>query len=145
MRNCVDDAIRILLQHPRADCVRGVVPAGQNPHKMWRISKPDGPMSLCLKCPALMNPITRRARFCLRSIGKPVKSMRYAYSTIIRKHSLTGNKIYPLIIDPRYTVDIDNLSDWAKYEAMVYSGGVGYGFARQETSSNAGNDQDDHH
>jgi YrbI family 3-deoxy-D-manno-octulosonate 8-phosphate phosphatase len=26
------------------------------------------------------------------------------------------------VIDPRYTVDIDNLSDWAKYEALVYSG-----------------------
>ena len=45
-------------------------------------------------------------------------------STIIKKHSLTGNKIYPLVIDPRYTVDIDNLSDWAKYEAVVYGGGL---------------------
>src|SRR5512137_1014732 len=27
----VDSAIRILLNHPDADCVRGVVPAGQNP------------------------------------------------------------------------------------------------------------------
>jgi YrbI family 3-deoxy-D-manno-octulosonate 8-phosphate phosphatase len=30
--------------------------------------------------------------------------------------------IYPLVIDPRYTVDIDNLSDWAKYEALANSG-----------------------
>ncbi len=30
-RHCVDDAIRILLEHPDADSVRGVVPAGQNP------------------------------------------------------------------------------------------------------------------
>jgi N-acylneuraminate cytidylyltransferase len=37
---------------------------------------------------------------------------------------MTGDKIYPLKIDPRYTVDIDNLVDWAKYEAMVYSGGL---------------------
>lgn len=37
---------------------------------------------------------------------------------------MTGKKIYPLIIDARYTVDIDNLADWAKYEAMVYSGGL---------------------
>ena len=43
-------------------------------------------------------------------------------STIARKHSLTGNVVYPLVIDPRYTVDIDNLSDWQKYEALVYSG-----------------------
>jgi len=26
------------------------------------------------------------------------------------------------VIDPRYTVDIDNLSDWTKYEALAYSG-----------------------
>jgi N-acylneuraminate cytidylyltransferase len=35
---------------------------------------------------------------------------------------LTGDVIYPLVIDPRYTVDIDSLSDWAKYEMLVYSG-----------------------
>jgi CMP-N-acetylneuraminic acid synthetase len=39
-RDCVDGAIRTLLAHPEADCVRGVVLAGQNPHKMWRL--PDG-------------------------------------------------------------------------------------------------------
>jgi N-acylneuraminate cytidylyltransferase len=43
-------------------------------------------------------------------------------STIKQKKSLTGDVVYPLVIDPRYTVDIDNLSDWAKYEALVYGG-----------------------
>jgi N-acylneuraminate cytidylyltransferase len=43
-------------------------------------------------------------------------------STIQEKHSLTGDVIYPLVIDPRYTVDIDNLSDWAKYETLAKSG-----------------------
>jgi len=39
-RGLVDQAIEILLAHPDADSVRGVVPAGQNPHKMWRL--PEG-------------------------------------------------------------------------------------------------------
>jgi YrbI family 3-deoxy-D-manno-octulosonate 8-phosphate phosphatase len=43
-------------------------------------------------------------------------------STIRQKKSLTGDILYPLVIDPRYTVDIDNLSDWAKYEALANSG-----------------------
>lgn len=43
-------------------------------------------------------------------------------STIVQKRSLTGDVLYPLVIDPRYTVDIDNLSDWAKYEALATSG-----------------------
>lgn len=42
--------------------------------------------------------------------------------TIRNKGSMTGKRVYPLIIDARYTVDIDNLSDWARYEALVYSG-----------------------
>ena len=37
---------------------------------------------------------------------------------------MSGERIYPLVIDTRYTVDIDNLNDWARYEAMVYAGSL---------------------
>ena len=121
-RNCVDDAISILLQHPRADCVRGVVPAGQNPHKMWRISKPDGPMTPLLEVPGIAEPYNAPRQILPPIYWQTGHIDAIRASSISRKRSLTGNKIYPLIIDPRYTVDIDNLSDWAKYEAMVYSG-----------------------
>src|SRR6202142_2217334 len=120
--SCVDDAISILLQHPRADCVRGVVPAGQNPHKMWRISRPDGPMSPLLEVPGIDEPYNAPRQILPPVYWQTGHIHAIRASTITRKHSLTGNKIYPLIIDPRYTVDIDNLSDWAKYEAVVYSG-----------------------
>ena len=43
-------------------------------------------------------------------------------ATIQQKKSLTGDVIYPLVIDPRYTVDIDTLPDWSKYEALANSG-----------------------
>jgi N-acylneuraminate cytidylyltransferase len=42
-------------------------------------------------------------------------------STILRGHSMSGDKIYPLVIDSRYAVDIDSLADWTRYEALVYS------------------------
>jgi N-acylneuraminate cytidylyltransferase len=121
-RNCVDDAISILLQHPRADCVRGVVPAGQNPHKMWRISKPDGPMTPLLEVPGIAEPYNAPRQILPPIYWQTGHIDAIRASSISRKRSLTGDKIYPLIIDPRYTVDIDNLSDWAKYEALVYSG-----------------------
>ncbi len=123
-QNCVDDAISILLQHPRADCVRGVVPAGQNPHKMWRISKPDGPMTPLLEVPGIDEPYNAPRQILPSIYWQTGHIDAIRISTITRKRSLTGDKIYPLIIDPRYTVDIDNLSDWAKYEAMVYSGSL---------------------
>ena len=123
-RSCVDDAISILFQHPRADCVRGVVPAGQNPHKMWRISRPDGPMSPLLEVPGIDEPYNAPRQILPQIYWQTGHIDAIRASTITRKHSLTGNKIYPLIIDPRYTVDIDNLSDWARYESMVYNSGL---------------------
>jgi len=33
-KDCVDGAVKILIENPDADCVRGVVTAGQNPYKM---------------------------------------------------------------------------------------------------------------
>ncbi|HNK64164.1 MAG TPA: acylneuraminate cytidylyltransferase family protein, partial [Anaerolineales bacterium] len=50
-QSIVDDAIRILLKHAEADCVRGVVPAGQNPFKMWRFQDDDQPLSPLLEVP----------------------------------------------------------------------------------------------
>ncbi len=123
-RNCVDDAIGLLLQHPRADCVRGVVPAGQNPHKMWRIPKPDGPMMPLLEVPGIAEPYNAPRQILPPIYWQTGHIDAIRASTITRKHSLTGNKIYPLVIDPRYTIDIDNLADWARYESMVYSGSL---------------------
>lgn len=118
----VDRAVQILLEHRDADCVRGVVPAGQNPFKMWRFEGEDKPMTPLLTVDGIAEPYNAP-----RQILPPVywqtghiDAIRVA--TIKKKRSLTGDVIYPLVIDPRYTVDIDNLSDWAKYEALAGSG-----------------------
>ncbi len=42
--------------------------------------------------------------------------------TILKKKSMSGKIIFPMVIDPRYTVDIDNLTDWAKYEWLATFG-----------------------
>lgn len=121
-KGMVDDAIRILLNHADADCVRGVVPAGQNPFKMWRFDGENKPLKPLLEVDEIPEPYNAP-----RQILPPVywqtghiDAIRIA--TIMRKKSLTGDVIYPLVIDPKYTVDIDNLQDWAKYEAVVYGG-----------------------
>ena len=121
-RTMVDDAIRILLEHADADCVRGVVPAAQNPFKMWRFNGEGKPLNPLIEVEGIPEPYNAP-----RQILPPVywqtghiDAIRDA--TIAQKKSLTGDVIYPLLIDPKYTVDIDTLSDWAKYEALDYSG-----------------------
>ena len=48
----LDEAIRKLIAQPEADCVRGVVPAGQNPYKMWQL-RPDGSLNPILEIEGL--------------------------------------------------------------------------------------------
>jgi YrbI family 3-deoxy-D-manno-octulosonate 8-phosphate phosphatase len=121
-KTMVDDAIRILLAHNDADCVRGVVPAGQNPFKMWRFDGADQPMKPLLQGDGIAEPYNAPRQILPPVYWQTGHIDAIRVSTIKDKKSLTGDVIYPLMIDPRYTVDIDNLSDWAKYESLVSSG-----------------------
>jgi N-acylneuraminate cytidylyltransferase len=120
--DCVDAAVKILLAHPGADCVRGVVPAGQNPYKMWRFAGDDQPMQSLLEVEGIAEPYNAPRQILPPVYWQTGHIDAIRASTIQQKKSLTGDVIYPLVIDPRYTVDIDNLSDWAKFEALVSSG-----------------------
>ena len=121
-RGMVDEAVHILLSQKNADCVRGVVPAGQNPHKMWRFAGDDKPLKPLLEVEGIAEPYNAPRQSLPPVYWQTGHIDAIRLSTIANKHSLTGDVIFPLVIDPRYTVDIDTLSDWAKYEALVYSG-----------------------
>jgi YrbI family 3-deoxy-D-manno-octulosonate 8-phosphate phosphatase len=118
----LDDAIRILLKHEDADCVRGVVPAAQNPFKMWRFNGEGKPLKPLLEVEGIAEPYNAPRQILPPVYWQTGHIDAIRVSTIANKKSLTGDVIYPLMIDSKYTVDIDNLVDWAKYEALVYSG-----------------------
>lgn len=126
-RGLVEDAIRILLEHEEADCVRGVVPAGQNPHKMWRLPKGEmGPMKNLLDLEGIAEPYNAPRQSLPPVYWQTGHIDAIRTSSILEKRSLTGDVIYPLVIDPRYTVDIDNLGDWARYEHLVMTSGLDF-------------------
>jgi YrbI family 3-deoxy-D-manno-octulosonate 8-phosphate phosphatase len=120
--DCVDLAVHRLLEHADADCVRGVVPAGQNPHKMWRFHGESQPIEPLLQVPGIAEPYNAPRQSLPPVYWQTGHMDAIRTKTILRKHSLTGDVIYPLVIDPRYTVDIDTLSDWSKYETLAYGG-----------------------
>jgi len=124
-RGLVDEAVRILLDHPDADCVRGVVPAGQNPHKMWRLPHGEhGPMENLLDVEGIPEPYNAPRQSLPPVYWQTGHIDAIRARGILEKKSLTGDVIYPLVIDPRYTVDIDNLADWVRYEQLVLGGGL---------------------
>jgi YrbI family 3-deoxy-D-manno-octulosonate 8-phosphate phosphatase len=125
-RTCVDSAIQILLAHPDADCVRGVVPAGQNPHKMWRLPEGENAaMKNLLDAEGIDEPYNA-PRQILPPIYWQTGHIDAIRTCTILNGSMSGGTIYPLVIDARYSMDLDNLSDWAQYEWLADFGGLDF-------------------
>ncbi len=122
-RGLVDKAIEILLAHPDADSVRGVVSAGQNPHKMWRLTDENSPMKNLLDVDGIDEPYNA-PRQILPPVYWQTGHIDAIRAETVLNGSMSGKNIYPLVIDSRFTVDIDNLQDWARYEHLVAAGGL---------------------
>ena len=120
----VDGAVKILIENPDADSVRGVVPASQNPYKMWNFKGYDRPLKPLLDVEGVTEPYNAPRQILPQAYWQTGHIDAIRTKTITHKNSLTGDVVYPLVIDPRYTVDIDTLSDWEKYESLVYRGGL---------------------
>ena len=119
---CVDQAVKLLLDHPEADSVRGVVPAGQNPHKMWRISPETGAMEPLLRVEGISEPYNAPRQALPPVFWQTGHIDAIRKQVILEKHSMSGDVILPLMIEPRFTVDIDNPSDWARSEWLIRCG-----------------------
>lgn len=115
----VDEAVRILLEHPEADSVRGVVPAGQNPHKMWRIDPQTGVMKNLLDVPGVEEPYNA-PRQILPPVYWQTGHIDAIRPRVIHAGSMSGRVILPVMVDPAYTVDIDTPKDWARSEWLVW-------------------------
>lgn len=118
----IDQSIEKLLAAPEADSVRTVVEPFQNPFKMWSIAE-DG----------LMKPLVDLG--IPEAYNMPRQALPAAYwqtgyvdtiwsKTILEKHSMSGDKILPLVIDPGDWVDIDSPEDWKRAERLIASGDV---------------------
>jgi N-acylneuraminate cytidylyltransferase len=119
--DCVDNAVRILLDHSEADSVRGVVPSGQNPFKMWRVDE-QGRMVPLLSVPGISEPFNAPRQALPQTYWQTGHIDVIRVSTIYKQTSLSGKTILPLFIDPRYTVDIDTQRDWQRAEWLVAQG-----------------------
>jgi N-acylneuraminate cytidylyltransferase len=119
-RDCVDRAVALLRQHPEADSVRGVVPSGQNPYKMWRLTEGEGMKPLLPEIPEAYN-LPRQALPATYWQTGHVDAIR---ASTIADGSMSGVIIWPLLLDPIYSVDIDTPGDWLRAEWLVEQTGI---------------------
>jgi len=118
-KDCVDQAIDLLLAHPEADSVRGVVGASQNPFKMWTVNETSGALQNLLDVPGIDEPYNAPRQLLPKVFWQTGHIDALWAKTIKQKDSMTGDVIMPLIIDSRYTVDIDMPSDWQGAERIL--------------------------
>lgn len=115
----IDEAIELMLTNPQADCVRGVVPSGQNPFKMWQIEPDSRQLRPLLNLPGMQEPYNAPRQELPKTYWQTGHVDVIRTSTILEKGSLTGDVILPVLIDPRYTVDIDTPADMARYAQLM--------------------------
>ena len=119
--DCVDQAVQILLDHPEADSVRGVIPSGQNPYKMWQVNE-QGRMTPLLTLPGVVEPFNAPRQALPQTYWQTGHIDAIRLQTILSKSSLSGGVIYPLYMDSRYAIDIDTLRDWQRTEWLISQG-----------------------
>lgn len=113
----IEKAIRMITQDPDADCLRTISETPITPYKMWRIEK------------GYLQPFVQLEG--KESYNMPRQNLPKVFwhngvldiiraSTISEKHSVSGIKILPLLMDDSFlTVDIDKPFDLIVAEAAL--------------------------
>ncbi|RKU12489.1 acylneuraminate cytidylyltransferase family protein [Candidatus Poribacteria bacterium] len=112
-KGLIDTAVKLLSEDNYADCVRTVILSQQNPYKMWRADEKYLNPLLGDEFPEPYNMPRQKLPKTYWQTGH-LDIIRY--ETITKKKSLTGERVLPLIIEPKYCTDIDTLEDWENAE-----------------------------
>ncbi len=119
----VDLAVQLLLDHQKADSVRGVVPTTQNPYKMWRINE-EGFMLPLIEVEGTKEVYNAPRQDLPDTYWQTGHIDAIRPEVILKKKSMNGDLILPLFVDPAYTVDIDTLLDWQRAEKLLLEGNL---------------------
>lgn len=105
----IDAMIELLESHGGADSVRSVSRPGPHPWRMFTIGS-EGYLQPLMRTPHAEPYLLRRQELPDVYWYNAVTDVTRR-ETILQKHSMTGERILPFIIDPRDVVDIDEPDD----------------------------------
>jgi N-acylneuraminate cytidylyltransferase len=119
----IDEAVeRLRAAGAGADSVRAVTVPGQNPYKMWRPGD-DGLLKPLMQT-EFPEPYNMPRQVLPVVYWQTAHVDVFWYETMVQQHSLTGQRVLPVLVDPLYCVDIDTEPDWLFTEWLVTSGTV---------------------
>lgn len=109
MPEWIDAAVHLLQAHPEADSVRSVSEPDKHPYRMFRVGQ-DGLLDPIMKHEHPVPYLLRRQDLpklyyynCVIDVTRP--------ATIFSKQSMTGDRIFPFIMNPDEVIDIDSPRD----------------------------------
>ena len=117
----VDNSIRMMLENPAAESIRGVVPAGQNPFKMWLMDEGSAFMNPLLPVDGLDESYNAPRQKLPKAFWQTGHIDVIRPHVILEKQQMSGWPILAYHIDAKYTVDIDNLDTLKKAEQLVWA------------------------
>jgi CMP-N-acetylneuraminic acid synthetase len=106
---CVDLAVGLLEAQAEADSVRAVTAPTQNPYKMWRI---EGPHLRPLIDEGIVEAYNM-PRQRLPQTYWQTGHLDVARRVTLLRGSMTGARILPYVVEPRFALDIDTPEQWA--------------------------------
>ncbi len=114
----IDESVKILQEYSDATSVRSISIVDHSPHKMWVKDSESKKIKPLLES-EYREPydMPRQKLPDVYSLNGIVDSIHA--KTIKKNDSMTGNKVYPLIIDRKYFIDIDDEIHWEKAEEKM--------------------------
>ena len=118
MNSLIDSCLRRLTQSD-ADSIRVVTQSSYTPFKMWKVDDESQPMTPLLTLDGVNEPYNE-PRQKLPAVYWQIGTLDVIRtSTITEKKSMSGSKILPFIIDPKYAIDIDDVTSFYKAEEVI--------------------------
>lgn len=112
----VDEAVGRLRAQPEADALRSVTSPSQTPFKMWRLAGRLLEPLLGTLGEELFNVPRQRLPSVYWQTGHLDVIRRV---TLLEMGSMTGRRIAPFVVEPRYAIDIDTLEQLELAEWLV--------------------------
>jgi N-acylneuraminate cytidylyltransferase len=115
----IDKGIDLICSN-EADSLRCVCEPHNNPYKMWKIL--DNGFMVELFNSGIIEQYNQPRQLLPKSFWQIGTLDIVKYDTIMKKHSMSGDKVFPIFIDNKYAVDIDDEAslNYANYAVDKY-------------------------